>query len=63
MMLKSLTLVYLVSCIDSIGGSESDIQRIELTHCYMKALDCNIWYCGIKLQTKIRLYNVYCIYS
>jgi len=54
--------VYLGSCIDIAGGSETDIcWRIEMTRTCMKmkALDCNIWHSSISLQTKIRLYNVY----
>ena len=52
--------VYLGSCIDIAGGSETDIcRRIEITRTCMKALDRNIWRSSISLQTKIRLYNVY----
>ena len=52
--------VYIGSCIDIAGGSETDIcRRIEMTCTCMKALDRNIWRYSISLHTKIRLYNVY----
>jgi len=52
--------VYLGSCIDIAGGSETDIsRRIEMTRTCMKALDRNLWRSSISLRTKIRLYNVY----
>ena len=54
--------VYLASCIDTAGGSEHDAcRRIDRT--CMKALDRNIWRSSISLQTKVRLYNVYIIYT
>ena len=52
--------VYVGSCIDIAGRSETDIcRRIEMTRTCMKSLDRNIWRSSISLQTKIRLYNVY----
>ena len=50
--------LYLGSCIDIDGGSETDIyRRIEMTRTCLKAR--NIWHSSISLYTKIRLYNVY----
>ena len=44
--------VYLGSCIDIAGGSETDIcRRIEMTRTCMKALDRNIWCSSISLHT------------